>query len=1694
MKTLSRIGMVIVFFVCSIMITVRVNAAEESTVSNGVSYTVAFENAEYVAYSNTSSSTQPIFVSDKLQEVIEYISSISTEASINFSSVVCEQDINFCGVRYTIEGKLEMCGDASITIEGADINAENLMLNFEFGALRLKKGSVNINNSEISAKSVAVKMDYSSNSTLEMHSGRIGTSTDKEAIDLKYGTLKVSGGTLENSGGPVIKNSATLILSGDAVVKGVGCEIYSSSPITLSDDGVSYCGKIRVKYFEDFEKGKVSIVAYGASEENEGTVTLIDSNGKEIALKYYESYSGISEKRFLSAYIPYKITFAGDIGQEIYCLSGEGIKFPDVPIVDGYTFLGWKCTVEDDKLYESSSEIFDDLVLYPSYKLSAPTFSITSLEFVYDGNERYLSVSELAHPLLDEGIVTFQWYKDGQEIFQYTDKIPIEKVLDTGKYQCIFTFSHKSDSVTVQTPPINVTVHKKEIKIPSVDSVKYNGEVRYPQIYSISLYEVESISGTNAGIYPFKIKLRDPENYKFENTDSAFVTVDFVIEKAENQWIEEPAVKDVYDFETVSITATSKFGSPIFLYSKNKEGPFTEDIPKSAGKYFIKAEVSENTNYYALSYEPIAFNIMEDEILSLHIVSHADKRSYVAFEYFSKEGLAVAVGYRSGRKEVLDSKKLEISYNNGSVILFGDSSVSISYNGKTILYPIEVSKAEYDLSEVFFANFEYEYSAQFISPEFKGDLPVGKDGISLGAKVVGGGTSVGTYVVELSFFTDSPNYIPPESMKAVLNITPKTVEVIWEDLSFVYDGQAKAPKASYFDILDRRIYLKVNGVYSYAGKYNVSVTIDDKNYVARNAFSEFEILKADYDLSGVYWSERELVYNGEEQRVFLMGLPDGVSVIGYSDNRAEKVGKYLALVTLDYDNKNYNSPNLEPYEWRITQAEYDLSTFHFSDAEYVYDGEAHVPLFYGELPIGIDGSVLNFRYCGSVSEVSSGKTGVSIEFYTDSPNYKVPPAKEYFVTILPKGISVDWSNLQFVYNEELFSPIASAAECEITVIGASKNAGKHIAQARTLNSNYYVVNNECEFEILKAENKWEILPKISNIYTSGLLLPEGKVKYGDTEYVYSLDKTRIIESPKFAGVFYFKASSLGDENHLPIESEWIEFEIIDVIALEMTVELLHLDFLTLSKISDSDVEISILNNDSSIVKIPLDAVSVCYSNGECINIGDTSVKFSYLGFEAVKEIRVLKRDYDLSMVCWEGVHSVYNGEAKNAFLTGLPDGVSVVKYIGNGAVNAGLYVVSAHLLYDEINYNEPVVPDAVMTIEKQVVVIPDIASVEYNANTLFPNVMPSDLYNYSFEGAKAVGVYTLLFTLNDSHNYCFEGGTQFFEKQFEIKRSKLTVQICDINSYYFGKYSEPSYTILSGQIFEGENIFPVYEIGHETVFASFEEGNYEIEVYPGKVIKCNRLSDEDTKIFLLSLFIIIVGSVCVTVIIINRRRILAFYRRASFRKDEFIPSIPVVAKENENSDYGAAPLIEKDRIVEEETEIRNSSIQEDADSLREDLQEDKTQTDTEKNFLDSSAEAVESEISFEESIVSVIDAAYADSVITDSLAKDLIRKDSVIETDGNKKKIINVDTLSRSFSSGERVDINLLKGKKLIPYDTGYIKVLARGIIDKPLDVYANDFSLSAVKMIALSGGKSIKANTVPVSRKRENADFKKKT
>jgi ribosomal protein L15/predicted transport protein len=122
-------------------------------------------------------------------------------------------------------------------------------------------------------------------------------------------------------------------------------------------------------------------------------------------------------------------------------------------------------------------------------------------------------------------------------------------------------------------------------------------------------------------------------------------------------------------------------------------------------------------------------------------------------------------------------------------------------------------------------------------------------------------------------------------------------------------------------------------------------------------------------------------------------------------------------------------------------------------------------------------------------------------------------------------------------------------------------------------------------------------------------------------------------------------------------------------------------------------------------------------------------------------------------------------------------------------------------------------------------------------------------------------------------------------------------------------------------------------------------------------------------------------------------------------------------------------------------------------------------------------EQPEEEILTEDMIRSEINVTDAKEALTDEQALSLIETIDVEENKsaGTKKTIVNIGTLSRFYEPHEVVDLSSLKTKKIVSKDTGYVKILASGVLDKPLNVVANSYSIDAVKMILLTGGKVTK-------------------
>ncbi|MDE5592871.1 MAG: uL15 family ribosomal protein, partial [Clostridiales bacterium] len=104
-----------------------------------------------------------------------------------------------------------------------------------------------------------------------------------------------------------------------------------------------------------------------------------------------------------------------------------------------------------------------------------------------------------------------------------------------------------------------------------------------------------------------------------------------------------------------------------------------------------------------------------------------------------------------------------------------------------------------------------------------------------------------------------------------------------------------------------------------------------------------------------------------------------------------------------------------------------------------------------------------------------------------------------------------------------------------------------------------------------------------------------------------------------------------------------------------------------------------------------------------------------------------------------------------------------------------------------------------------------------------------------------------------------------------------------------------------------------------------------------------------------------------------------------------------------------------------------------------------------------------------------VTATEVDKIMTDEVAESFVEQ-SETSSDKTKQGIINIDVLSQYFDGGEVVTLDEIK-KRVNGFNkkTTYVKVLARGTLSKALTVEADSFSLQAVKMIVLTGGKVIK-------------------
>lgn len=1069
-----------------------------------------------------------------------------------------------------------------------------------------------------------------------------------------------------------------------------------------------------------------------------------------------------------------------------------------------------------------------------------------------------------------------------------------------------------------------------------------------------------------------------------------------------------------------------------------------------------------------------------DKLRSLSVYSYPTKTVYGAFEHLDTAGLKLRAVYEDGDEELIDGDVVEIRYQKDTCFRVGDSAVTLSFGNKSVSIPITVNRIAYDLSSLDVDGYEVRFNGE--KQGYNKPVPsiVGLDGIPLIITTSGGGTNVGSYDVTIDFETASRDYLLPEAKVVSMQIKPAETEIVWGEVSFVYDGKSKVPTAYYVDVNGNKVYPKVIGAATNAGGGYIARTVaDDSNYSFGNTQIEYEIQKANYDFSGVVWSEDSFVYDGSIKSISASGLPLGVSIVGYNSDRGIDAGVYTVTASLSWDEQNYNTPAPLTHTWEIKQAEYDISKFKFTPATYVYDGQLHYPSLEGVMPVGKDGIALKYSFSAGACHVSDGVVSVIISFSTDSINYKLPESLYSSVSITPLAIDVVWGEIRLEYSGSSLVPTAYSDKCTVKVKGDGVSVGSYIAEAVTENSDYVIKNDKISYTIVKAENKWVKYPSASVCYEGKEIGLSADSLFGEVKYRFYSDfeAEHPITRPTDCGLYYAVAYVDETVNYSGLEYSIVAFEIVKIEAVSFLAEIERQNIKAYQTLAPSDIKCTIINNDGSVVIVDSVEVVVSYENGDSFRKKDSSVCLKYGKFTLTLPVSVDYADYDLSGVSWQGTGATYDGAPKSPWLSGLPSGINVVEYVGAGQINAGNYTVYATVSYDYENYNEPRIPACTLEIGKCVIKAPRLSSV-YNGRVQAP-VSDSSLYSIEYDGEFVnAGSYYVLAKLYDSENYCFEGenGGRCLG-YYDILPKTLSVTVFTVKKYLFEEVSDVQYVITDGRFYNDDVVNLTSYVENDMVYLRSDNPNYVLAVTPGKIHRLPYATAEGS-IKILAILSLVALVVAILLYIFRKREKIAnlieiIRCRWANRK---INIMPLSSTADSVSFKGATSAPEKnisDEIGSDPTteDVEWGEGENDEASVNEELDEN-----------DDSAS-----ISYDAPLFSV-DVDRADALITDSLARNLIKREgNVVYTDGNAKEIINVDTLSENFEVGEKIDVNSLKSKGLVSEETSYIKVLARGNVDKPLIVYANDFSLTAVKMIALTGGEAVKTVTLKKSQKHKN-------
>ena len=539
---------------------------------------------------------------------------------------------------------------------------------------------------------------------------------------------------------------------------------------------------------------------------------------------------------------------------------------------------------------------------------------------------------------------------------------------DAGSYTATARFTTDTANYNVPAPmTCDWVINKDDPDIRRVrwdysQAFTYDGTDKVVELAGLPDYvkaEYTGNSATTVGKYSAKASLMP------DNTDNYNIPT-----IGECEW---EIVKASYDMSDTRWT-----GDMEYVYDGTEKSIALEGLPEGVEPVYNGNRATDAGTYTASA------DLMYDDIN--YIKPHAPQQKWTitkssydmstvawnydgAFVYDGKEKSIELTGLPEGVTAVYSGNK---GTDSGSY----EAEVSFEYDEKNFEKPtfggcrweIGMADAPVDASGI-----KWNYTGPFVydgTPKsveiaekvveqgffdrLRGKKPVvGLEGVPEGFDVVYENnvqTDAGVYYASAKLINPSDTnyreFTVPECRWEILKAETDTSGAEWDyEGPFTYDGEEKTVRLTGLPDTVKVTY--TSNAATDAGEYEALAYIeaaDPANYEAPKQVKGcwWQINKARYDMSGAYWAyDDDLVYDGKEKSVNVVGLPDGVTVEAYRGNKAIEAGNYTAEATLGFRNKsNFETPQVPDLKWRIQKKKISTENARWNYDEstlFVYD-------------------------------------------------------------------------------------------------------------------------------------------------------------------------------------------------------------------------------------------------------------------------------------------------------------------------------------------------------------------------------------------------------------------------------------------------------------------------------------------------------------------------------------------------------------------------------------------------------------------------------------------------------------------------------------------------------------------------------------------------------------------------------------